>query len=145
MLRENRAAPDSAVIPVLYYADVRAAAGWLTSALGFSERLRIGEHRSQLSHGNGAVVVAHAGGHADADPSTVQRPAAHSVMLRVTGLDALFARATAAGGRVVAEPADHMYGERQCTLADPWGHLWTLSETIFDSDPAEWGGELLTP
>lgn len=35
-----------------------------------------------------------------------------------------------------------MYGERQCSLLDPWGHPWTLSETIFDSDPAEWGGEL---
>jgi hypothetical protein len=44
---------------------------------------------------------------------------------------------------VLAEPADHMYGERQCTFLDPSGHPWTLSETVFDSDPADWGGELL--
>jgi hypothetical protein len=25
----------------------------------------------------------------------------------------------------------------------PMGHPWTLSETIFDSDPADWGGELV--
>jgi uncharacterized glyoxalase superfamily protein PhnB len=143
MLKKNRAAPDSAVIVVLYYPDVRRAVEWLLSALPLTERLRIGDHRCQLVHGNGAVVVAHAGGHADAHPSTLQRPAAHSVMLRVTGIDALFARAKAAGARVLSEPADHMYGERQCSFLDPWDRTWTLTETIFDSDPADWGGELL--
>ena len=83
------------------------------------------------------------GVHADAAPSTQQSPAAHSITLRVTAIDELFGRAKAAGARVLAEPADHMYGERQCSFLDPWGHPWTLSETIFDSDPADWGGELL--
>jgi len=143
MLKKNRAAPNTAVIPVLYYPDVREAVAWLTTALPFAERLRIGDHRCQLSHGNGAVVVANPGGHADAAPSTRESPAAHSIMLRVTDVDVLFARARAAGADVLAEPADHMYGERQCSFLDPWGHAWTLSETIFDSDPADWGGELL--
>lgn len=143
MLKKNRSAPDAAVIPVLYYPDVTGAVEWLTTALPFTIRLRIGDHRCQLAHGNGAIVVAQAGGHADADPSTLQSAAGHSVMLRVTAIDALFERAKAAGARVLAEPADHMYGERQCTVLDPWGRPWTLSETIFDSDPADWGGELL--
>jgi PhnB protein len=66
-------------------------------------------------------------------------------MLRVADVDALFERvkANANGARILAEPADHMYGERQCSFVDPWGHPWTLSETIFDSAPAEWGGDLL--
>lgn len=143
MLKKNRAAPDAAVIPVLYYPDVSAAMKWLTTALPFIERLRIGDHRCQLVYGNGAIVVATPGGHADAAPSTLQSPAGHSVMLRVAGIDQLFERAKAAGARVLAEPADHMYGERQCSFVDPWGRPWTLSETIFDSDPADWGGELL--
>ena len=143
ILKKNRAAPNAAVIPVLYYPNVREAVEWLTNALPFTERLRIGDHRCQLAHGNGAVVIAQAGGHVDAAPSTLQTPAAHSVMLRVTEIDALFRRAKAAGARVLAEPADHMYGERQCSLLDPWGRPWTISETIFDSDPADWGGELL--
>ena len=62
---------------------------------------------------------------------------------RVTSIDELFERAKAAGARVLAEPANHMYGERQCSFVDPWGRPWTLSETIFDSDPSDWGGELL--
>lgn len=137
MLKQNRAAPDSAVVPVLYYPNVRAAVEWLTNALQFIERLRIGDHRAQLVHGNGAIVVARAGGHADADPSTLSAPGAHAVMLRVTEVDALFQRAKAAGARVLAEPTDHMYGERQCSILDPWARPWTLSETVFDSDPTD--------
>jgi hypothetical protein len=38
-----------------------------------------------------------------------------------------------------------MYGERQCMFLDPWEHVWVLSETIHDSDPGTWGGELREP
>jgi uncharacterized glyoxalase superfamily protein PhnB len=143
MLKKNRSAPNSGVIPVLYYPEVRKAVEWLTTALPLIERLRIGDHRCQLVHDNGAIVIASPGGHADDAPSTLQSPGAHRVMLRVKGVDKLFERAKGAGARVLAEPADHMYGERQCSFLDPWGRPWTLSETIFDSDPSDWGGELL--
>jgi len=142
-MKKNRSAPNTAVIPVLYYPDVREAVDWLTTALPFTVRLRNSDTRCQLSHSNGAIVVAKPGVHADAASSTQQSPAAHSITLRVTAIDELFGRAKAAGARVLAEPANHMYGERQCSFLDPWGHPWTLSETIFDSDPADWGGELL--
>jgi uncharacterized glyoxalase superfamily protein PhnB len=143
MLKKNRSAPNAAVIPVLYYPDVRQAVEWLTTALPFTERLRNSENRCQLLHSNGAIVVTKPGAHAYDAPSTQQSPAAHSITLRVTAIDELFGRAKAAGARVLAEPADHMYGERQCSFLDLWGHPWTLSETIFDSDPTDWGGELL--
>jgi uncharacterized glyoxalase superfamily protein PhnB len=143
ILKKNRSAPDTAVIPVLYYPGVGEPVEWLTTVLPFTERLRNSENRRQLSHSNGAIVVAKPGGNADDASSTQQSPGAHSVTLRVTGIDELFLRAKAAGARVLAELADHPYGERQCSFLDPWGHPWMLSETIFDSDPADWGGELL--
>jgi len=143
MLKKNRSAPNSGVIPVLYYSEVPKVVKWLTTALPFTERLRNSENRRQLEHENGAIVIATPGAHAADAPSTLQSVGAHSVTLRVTGVDELFKRAKAAGARVLAEPADQMFGERQCSFLDPWGHPWTLSETIFDSDPADWGGELL--
>ena len=143
MLKKNRSAPNSAVILVLYYPDVPEAVAWLTTALPFTERLRNSQDRRQLLYSNGAIIVAKPGAHAEAASSTLQGAGAHSVTLRVTAIDELFGRAKAAGARVLAEPADRMYGERQCSFLDPWGHPWTLSETIFDSDPADWGGELL--
>jgi uncharacterized glyoxalase superfamily protein PhnB len=143
MLKTNRSAPNASVIPVLYYPDVPEAVQWLTTVLPFTERLRNSDNRRQLVHGNGAIVVTKPGAHADAAPSTLQSPAAHSVTLRLTGIDLIFERAKAAGARVLAQPADQVYGERQCSFLDPWNHPWTLSETIFDSDPADWGGKLL--
>src|SRR5437867_13429345 len=97
MLKKNRSAPNTAVIPVLYYPDVREAVERLTTALPFTERLRIADHRCQLSHRNGAIVVVKPGGHADAASSTLQGPGAYTIQLRVTEVDALFLRPKAAG------------------------------------------------
>ena len=119
MLKKNRSAPNSAVIPVLYYSDVPEAVAWLTTALPFTERLRNSQDRRQLLYSNGAIIVAKPGAHAEAASSTLQGAGAHSVTLRVTAIDELFGRAKAAGARVLAEPADHMYGERQCSFLDP--------------------------
>ena len=48
-MRSNRSIPQSTVVPVLIYPDVRAAVEWLGAAFGFVERVRIGEgHRAQL-------------------------------------------------------------------------------------------------
>src|SRR3989475_12471029 len=57
-IRPNRSMPSSTVIPVLVYPDVTEAVDWLCSTFGFTERLRIGSHRSQLTVGDGSIVVA---------------------------------------------------------------------------------------
>jgi uncharacterized glyoxalase superfamily protein PhnB len=140
-LRQNRSVPDSPVIPVLTYPDVRAAVTWLGHAFGFTERLRIGDsHRSQLSVGGGAVIVA--------DDGSERRPPAgdgvtHSVMVRVDDVDAHWAQARHAGARIVMEPTDFEFGERQYTAEDLAGHRWTFSQTLDDVDPEVWGGELV--
>ena len=62
-------------------------------------------------------------------------------MLRVPDVDALCARALDHGARLLYAPQTHVYGERQATLQDFAGHIWTLTQTIEDVDPAVWGGE----
>jgi uncharacterized glyoxalase superfamily protein PhnB len=47
-------------------------------------------------------------------------------------------RARAHGARVLMEPTDMQYGERQYNAEDPFGHQWTFSETLADADPSEW-------
>ena len=39
-------------------------------------------------------------------------------------------RARAHGAKILSEPADFPYGERQYTAEDPAGHQWTFSETF---------------
>ena len=135
----NRSAPPATVTPVLFYPDVRAAVDWLESALGFEEKVRIGDaHRSQLRIGtDGAVVVADVRG-AQVAPSG--DAVTHLIKIRVDDVGAAFARATAAGARVLEEPETHMYGERSCVIEDPGGHRWELTQTVRDVEPEEWGG-----
>jgi hypothetical protein len=57
VMKTNRSMPSSAVIPVLAYANVREAVDWLCRAFGLVERLRIGDHRAELSFGGGAMVI----------------------------------------------------------------------------------------
>jgi len=64
----------------------------------------------------------------------------HVVMLRVDDARESCDRAVAAGAALADPVTDHVYGERQCSLVDPWGHRWTLSQTLADVAPEEWGG-----
>ena len=117
---------------------------WLESALGFGERVRIGEsHRAQLRVGvDGAVVVAEAHGE---QVAPVEGVVTHVVKVRVPDVDAAFARARGCGARVVEEPRTYEYGERSVVLEDLAGHRWELTQTVRDTEPEEWGGATIAP
>lgn len=132
----NRSMPPGVIIPELAYPDVLGASAWLCRALGFRERLRIGDHRVQLIYEGTCIVVTERadGGHV-VDHS-------HGVMVHVANVDEHHAQATANGARVLRPPADYPYGERQYSLEDIGGHRWTFSQSITDVDPASYGGIL---
>ncbi|MEU7866243.1 VOC family protein [Dactylosporangium sp. NPDC049140] len=138
-MKPNRSIPAAAVIPVLTYPDVRRAVAWLEAAFGFAERVRIGEdHRAQMRAGEGAIIVAD-----DGSDRRAPEPGAgvtHAVMVRVDDANAHCARARAAGARIVMEPTDFEYGERQYQAEDLAGHRWTFSQTLADVEPESWGG-----
>jgi PhnB protein len=50
-----------------------------------------------------------------------------SILLYVKDVDALAAQAEAAGAKVLRPLQDQFYGDRSCTLADPFGHVWTIA------------------
>ena len=127
----NRSMPPGVIIPELPYDDVRAAAAWLSQAFGFKERLRIGNHRCQLSFGEASVVAIER-----------KEPGISSILVHVDDVDSHHARAKESGARIINPPTDYPFGERQYTAADIGGHHWTFSQTIADVDPASWGGEL---
>jgi uncharacterized glyoxalase superfamily protein PhnB len=130
---ENQSIPRCTVIPELGYPDVGKAIDWLCNAFGFTLRLRIANHRAQLSVGDGAVVLIEL-----AEGQRVD--VGHSVMVRVEYVDQHHERASQHGARVIRPPADHPYGERQYSVEDFAGHRWTFSQTIADVDPTTWGG-----
>lgn len=135
----NRSIPESVVIPVLVYAGVEAAVAWLSAAFGFSERLRIGDHRAQMDVPGGGAMVVREG----LDESISGAGSLHSIMVRVADANALFERAVSHGAKVVHPVTDYPYGERQFTVIDVGGHSWTFSQSIADVAPDSWGGVVI--
>ncbi len=145
---QNRSVPAATVIPVLVYEDVQEAVEWLCDTFGFSERVRIGNHRAQLSFGDGAVIVSERRvGHVyDSSDAVILRPprrgeVSHVVMVRVENVDDHYDYARQRGARIIEPPADYPYGERQYSTEDLAGHRWTFTQSINDVAPEEWGGE----
>jgi uncharacterized glyoxalase superfamily protein PhnB len=136
----NRSMLPSPVIPELAYRDVGEAVAWLCAAFGFRERLRIGDHRAQLTvPGGGSLVVT------DGAPElrVASEHVSHRVMIRVADADDHYRRAIGRGARTLSPPTDYPFGERQYSVEDPGGHRWVFSQSIADVDPASWGGRLL--
>lgn len=127
----NASMPSSAIIPELAYSDVAKAVDWLTAAFGFRERMRIADHRAQLSFGSGHLIV-------------IQGPEAtdvtHKVMVRVADVDAHHAQSKQCGARILREPETLAHGERQYSATDLGGHVWVFSQSVADVDPSSWGG-----
>lgn len=128
---KNRSMPQSVIIPEIPYSDVLEAADWLCNNFGFTERLRIGNHRVQLQFSQGDIVIT--------GPAPVPVPR-HSVMVRLINIDDHYTQTFHNGVKIVNPPVDYPYGERQYTALDLAGHHWTFSQTLKDVDPEEWGG-----
>jgi uncharacterized glyoxalase superfamily protein PhnB len=130
-MRYNRSVPPCPVIPVLFYSDPSAAAEWLIKAFGFTVRLRIANHRIQMRAGEGCFTIAE--GNVTPNHSCV-------VQVRVEDVPGHCERARAAGAKILTDPVEHFYGERQYNAEDFYGHRWDFTETIRDVEPESWGG-----
>jgi PhnB protein len=60
-----------------------------------------------------------------------------TMMLYVKDVDATFREALSAGAHVVREVQDQFYGDRSGTIADPFGHVWTIGTHVEDVSPDE--------
>jgi PhnB protein len=130
---DNRTMPPCTIIPELVYDDVTEADRWLCDAFGFVERWHAGDHRAQLSFGSGTIAIT--------EPRTSKAlPGPISVLVRVDDVDAHCARARERGARILDEPRDFPYGERQYAAEDLGGHHWGFSQSIADVAPEAWGG-----
>lgn len=131
-LPDNLSMPACTIIPVLEYADIVAAISWLTNTFGFSERWRVGNHRAQLSFEDGAIAISEANPDKPIHRSTI--------LVRVRNVSAHCEHAQKQGADILRPPSNFPYGERQYSVRDIGGHLWTFSQTIADVTPEEWGG-----
>lgn len=122
------------VNPVLRYTDCSAGIAWLKEAFGFEEHAvhRDGDgavQHAELRAGAGLIMLGpyREGWMGTSAPEPLGSPVSVYVALAdAEALDAHYARAKAAGARIVMEPADQDYGSRDYSARDPEGNLWSF-------------------
>ena len=60
-----------------------------------------------------------------------------NLMVYVDDVDKIYPQAIAAGGKEVRPLQNQFYGDRSGTLADPFGHVWTISTHVEDVSEEE--------
>lgn len=127
-----------ALVPSLIYRDPEAAMHWLERAFGFEIDLVVRDEHGKAVH----IEMQHEGAflYVGGDtwnpnltsPSTIGGKNTSVLSLSVTDVSAHYARAKAAGTRIVAEPEDQFYGDRVYRALDVEGHLWTFHQKVRD-------------
>ena len=122
------------IIPTMKYRDAPAAIDWLCRAFGFARHLVVpGENGSiahaQLTLGDGMIMLGSTGKN-DFDqlqiPADTNRPVNQSPYVVVAEIDAHYAKAKAAGARIVLDIEDQEHGGRAYSARDPEGQLWNF-------------------
>jgi uncharacterized glyoxalase superfamily protein PhnB len=128
---------ETKITPYLCVNDGNAAIEYYKQAFGANELMRVTDDGGRVGHAdlsiNGAALML-SDEHPEIDvlsPTTLGN-AGLSLHIHVDDVDAVFARAVAAGGQAEREPQDQVYGERSGIVRDPFGHRWFIATPIED-------------
>ena len=125
----------SSIMPALRYRDAAAAIDWLCNVFGFERKAVYPGpggliHHAELKLGGGMIML---GSYKDDEyarrfksPAELGDVETRSAYIVVKDADAVYARAQAAGGKVVRKIQNTDYGSREFTVTDPEGHSWSV-------------------
>ena len=133
------------LMPYLSVRDADKALDFYQRAFGFEKRMAFPGPDGKTGHAEmtwqDAVIMF--GPECTKDGKTFKAPVSLGINSPVglyvycNDVDALYARATAAGARGDSPPQDMFWGDRMCTLVDPDGHIWTFATNVADFDPSK--------
>lgn len=134
------------ISPYLVVDDANAAIGFYTEVLGARERMRMGGRpgdppdkvgHAELEFGDSLLMLADEFPEVGAvSPRTVGGTPV-SISVYVEDVDAVWAKALAAGAIALREPENQFYGDRLGQFEDPWGHRWSIATHVEDVPPEE--------
>ncbi|MGQ0641079.1 MAG: VOC family protein [Gemmatimonadaceae bacterium] len=123
--------------PYIIVKDAVRAIDFYTQILGGDETFRLATPEGKIGHaevslGNATLMLAdeHADFGALSPPTIGGSPV--RLHLTVPDVDAVIARALAAGATLLRPIKDEFYGERTGMILDPFGHLWFIATQIAD-------------
>ena len=123
------------IVPYLSVKDAPKAIDFYVRAFGAVETMRLVDPTGRVGHAELEVEGARfmlADEHPQIDSVGPQTLGGTSVSLSlyVADVDALSARAVAAGATLLRPVCDEFYGDRVAWMTDPFGHKWALTSRI---------------
>lgn len=132
--KSGKPADAAWVTPYLMVRDVVAAVAFYEAAFGFGRQdMNPGPDgvpsHAAMTWDDGRIMMGRQGAYGGTTMSPTTSGAACPVTIYVycPDVDALAARAAAAGAEVRFGPADVFYGDRICHLVDPDGYSWCFA------------------
>jgi len=130
------------VTPYLIVTGAASAIEFYKHAFGAKELMRIPHPDGRVGHaelqvGDSRIMLADEFPERGARSPMSLGGTPVGILLYVDDVDAVAARALAAGAKMVRPVTDQFYGDRSGTLNDPFGHQWTISTHKEDVSPEE--------
>jgi uncharacterized glyoxalase superfamily protein PhnB len=128
--------------PYLCFKDAPAAIDFYKKAFGATEVMRLVGPGTKIGHaeiriGNSTIYLSDEfPGYGVLSPQTLGGSPVR-ISLSVDDVDAVAARAVAAGAKEVRPIEDQFYGERSGQFADPFGYMWNISTVKEEMSGAE--------
>jgi PhnB protein len=122
--------------------DAAKAIEFYKRAFGAEERVRMAAPGDKIGHaelqiGDSLLMLADAFPQSSTKPPKELGGTSASVFMYVEDVDEVVKQAIDAGATVVTEVEDQFWGDRFGTVADPFGHSWSIATHVEDVDPAE--------
>ncbi len=130
------------ITPYLIIAGAARAIEFYRQAFGAEEMLRLADPSGKIGHAElkiGDSMIMLADEHLEIGargPTSFGGSPVH-ILLYVADVDQVYAQAVAAGATAVRPVVDQFYGDRSGSVADPFGHSWTIATHIEDLEPEE--------
>ena len=130
------------VTPYIIVSGAAAALDFYKKAFNAIELFRMDAPSGKIGHaemtiGDSPIMLADENPEMGAKGPKTYGGSPVNIMLYVEDSDALSAQAIAAGAKVLRPIKDQFYGDRSCTVEDPFGHTWTISTHKEDVPPDE--------
>jgi uncharacterized glyoxalase superfamily protein PhnB len=122
-------------MPTFRYRDAPAAIDWLCQVFGFERHAVYPGPDNTIGHaelmlGGGMIMLGSfkddAYGHRFKSPEDLDGSETSGAYIIVPDADAVYARAKAAGGKILREIQNTDYGSREFSVSDPEGHSWSV-------------------
>jgi PhnB protein len=128
------------VTPYLIIRDAARAIDFYREAFGATEVLRLTYPDGRIAHAELRIGEGHVMLSEEMADRGFRGPLSFggtpvSLLVYVEDVDAVFARAIAAGAENQRPVDDQFYGDRSGTLVDPFGHVWTIATHQRDMSP----------